>query len=308
MKTIEEIVMTKAFFELTDQERLQIKSLAENQEDYDKLKKLLSGTASFFIDNRVTASVGMRDHIMEKLYPPTVASLKWYQSIWLFLFPNNKAFYQYPAFQLAGVFLVFFGIFSLWQNPIKDNKLANNSIENKVEDNKKLVLIDEADYEADKKDSFQDGNQNESVNISSDIEGEAIVPETITVKEVEVEYNDEIGVLNEESIYTFDNSIITANKEKQSLSAPASINSQMSESVLAKPDLMDKMAVPVIETETTNEYFDDEKKFYNKDFDIIEVEKDRLSSNISSLKQELAKKNNSVTDIKGLGDLFFEVK
>ena len=128
MKTAEDIVKEKKYFELTEDERQLVNELATNEEEFDQLKYLLSQSNDFFNSRKVEASNEMREHIMEKLYPPSASSLKWYQTLWLFLFPAEKSFYQYPAFQLVGVLLIFVGLFSVWQNPFENDNLAKNTV------------------------------------------------------------------------------------------------------------------------------------------------------------------------------------
>ncbi|MFK8045180.1 MAG: hypothetical protein AB8B72_06780 [Crocinitomicaceae bacterium] len=127
MNTVEDIVKRKEFYELTAEERLIVKDVAQNETEFNEFKHLLIESSSFFEGRKVTASSEMREHIMEKLYPPTTKSIAWYQSIWFFLFPSNKSFYQYPAFQFATILVVFFGVFTLWKSPFETKELAVNT-------------------------------------------------------------------------------------------------------------------------------------------------------------------------------------
>jgi len=127
MNTAEDIVKNKEFYELTPEERLVVKDIAQNEADFNELKYLLTESASFFGGRTVGASNEMRQHIMEKLYPPTAKPIAWYQPILVFLFPPQKSFYQYPAFQFASILVIFLGIFTLWKSPFETKQFAVNT-------------------------------------------------------------------------------------------------------------------------------------------------------------------------------------
>lgn len=321
MKTVEEIVMTKAFFELTDQERLQVKDFAENQEDYDKLKTLLSSTNHFFSENKVVASEGMRDHIMEKLYPPTAESIRWYQSVWLFLFPPNKSFFQYPAFQLVGVLVVFIGIFSLWQNPIKKDELAQNSDLNKANDYKESTLLIEEQDE--KMDSFQRQDKNEDLAIVPDIivdkvEEEPIPPRAIQSELKDVYNESESEFFDEEPdlVGALDNSVTpNANFMDHTplvVTAPSSILSDSKNLRSYSSDQMSGTVVADLEHVAANKQdklvLEKAKKREKEEFNLVEIQEKKPVFKESRRSQDRLIKNNSVTDIDGLIDLFFEIK
>ncbi|MDX1350376.1 MAG: hypothetical protein R3279_09015, partial [Putridiphycobacter sp.] len=74
MKTVEDIVKAKQYFELTPEELMLVSEVVESEDAYEKLQYLLRHTEQYFENHKVKASDGMRDHIMEKLYPPVSSS------------------------------------------------------------------------------------------------------------------------------------------------------------------------------------------------------------------------------------------
>ncbi|MFK8037161.1 MAG: hypothetical protein AB8B74_02640 [Crocinitomicaceae bacterium] len=322
MKTVEEIVMTKSFFELTDQERLLVKELAKNQEEYDQLKILLSGTSSFFSETKVTASEGMRDHIMEKLYPPTPISVKWYESFWLFLFPENKSFYQYPAFQIVSVLLVFIGLFSFWQNPLQNDELAqnNNSVvakehktlrneeeqSNPMEDIIDTVNHQEAEIpspkankvsttSADRDDKYIEMSNNENKDKNYFVESEALTEETDLRSKLDDEVVREVVSPSVPAFEPTNN--VVSNIEMNHTSSGA--------------DMIDESTVTLTEAKLQDNYsfdVDKETRFEKQELSVVEIQKKKSNFKAIRLNGNGSTKNNSVTNIEGLVDLFFEVK
>ena len=303
MKTVEDIVKQKKYFELTPNERDLVKEFASNEEEYDNLKYLLSESGQYFDSRKVEASSAMREHIMEKLYPPITSSVKWYQSVWLFLFPPQKSFYQYPAFQLVGVLLVFVGIFTLYQSPFKTVDLAqNHSVQDLKEVKQPITIVEDSS----------------TLEINENIEPE--------LKSVEKEFSEENTVVGEGLVDNQDKYLDAKIEEEVSFQAEDDISREITSDYLF--DVSVPAAAPMLEKESlapisaNNEIVKTESSFTstdatqeNYDEKLVETQVSQVTvKKINGLKANRLSRDKdlsssvSVTENNNLKFLFFEVK
>jgi hypothetical protein len=118
----EEIIISKEYFELSPSELSQISEYASNKADFDDVKSFLMDTKSAFDNERITTSTELDNNIMAHLHAEPANRVIWYNSFWLFLFPKDKQFYKYPAFQLAVSAIVAIGVFGLIDNTSLDQE------------------------------------------------------------------------------------------------------------------------------------------------------------------------------------------
>ena len=303
MKTVEDIVKQKKYFELTPNERDLVKEFASNEEEYDNLKYLLSESGQYFDSRKVEASSAMREHIMEKLYPPITSSVKWYQSVWLFLFPPQKSFYQYPAFQLVGVLLVFVGIFTLYQSPFKTVDLAqNHSVQDLKEVKQPITIVEDSS----------------TLEINENIEPE--------LKSVEKEFSEQKTVVGEGLVDNQDKYLDAKIEEEVSFQAEDDISREITSDYLF--DVSVPAAAPMLEKESlapisaNNEIVKTESSFTstdatqeNYDEKLVETQVSQVTvKKINGLKANRLSRDKdlsssvSVTENNNLKFLFFEVK
>ena len=303
MKTGEDIVKQKKYFELTPNERDLVKECASNEEEYDNLKYLLSESGQYFDSRKVEASSAMREHIMEKLYPPITSSVKWYQSVWLFLFPPQKSFYQYPAFQLVGVLLVFVGIFTLYQSPFKTVDLAqNHSVQDLKEVKQPITIVEDSS----------------TLEINENIEPE--------LKSVEKEFSEQKTVVGEGLVDNQDKYLDAKIEEEVSFQAEDDISREITSDYLF--DVSVPAAAPMLEKEslapisanneivkTESSYTSTDATQENYDEKLVETQVSQVTvKKINGLKANRLSRDKdlsssvSVTENNNLKFLFFEVK
>ena len=303
MKTVEDIVKQKKYFELTPNDRDLVKEFASNEEEYDNLKYLLSESGQYFDSRKVEASSAMREHIMEKLYPPITSSVKWYQSVWLFLFPPQKSFYQYPAFQLVGVLLVFVGIFTLYQSPFKTVDLAqNHSVQDLKEVKQPITIVEDSS----------------TLEINENIEPE--------LKSVEKEFSEENTVVGEGLVDNQDKYLDAKIEEEVSFQAEDDISREITSDYLF--DVSVPAAAPMLEKEslapisanneivkTESSYTSTDATQENYDEKLVETQVSQVTvKKINGLKANRLSRDKdlsssvSVTENNNLKFIFFEVK
>lgn len=133
MKTAEDIIISKRYFELNAAEKEAVKEYASNEEDYEAMRWFLISTGNEFAKEKIEPSSDLRRGVMAHLNQKQAAPKTiWLNGVSAFLFPSDKKFFQYPAFQMAAVAAVVVAIVLIYnQNPISDNQemALNNQTE-----------------------------------------------------------------------------------------------------------------------------------------------------------------------------------
>lgn len=129
MKTAEEIIISKRFFELSPSEKEAVKEYASNEEDYEAMRWFLISTGTAFAADKITPSAdlkrGVMAHLNQKQMP---AKTIWLNGLTTFLFPTEKRFYQFPAFQMAAVAAVIVSVVMIYQmNPMQEDLAVNET-------------------------------------------------------------------------------------------------------------------------------------------------------------------------------------
>lgn len=145
MKTAEDIIISKRFFELNASERDAVKELVSNEDEYEAMRWFLTSTGETFAKEKVEPSSDLKKGVMAHLQQKQTATKTiWLNGVSAFLFPSEKKFYQYPAFQIAAVAVLFVSVVAVYNTSSKmDESLAvnDNQIIQTPEEN--LVIADE---------------------------------------------------------------------------------------------------------------------------------------------------------------------
>jgi len=131
MKEAEEIIISKRFFELTPSELEAVKEFAANEEDYEAMRWFLQQTKSSFAEEKIEASPSLRAGVMAHLNQQPSGKTISLNGVGAFLFPTQKKFYQYPAFQIAAVGILLVGFVFMYDGTLSegDQGLASNDLQ-----------------------------------------------------------------------------------------------------------------------------------------------------------------------------------
>lgn len=117
MKTAEDIILAKRFFELTSSEKELVREYASNEEDYEAMRWFLISTGSVLAQEKIEPSSNLRNGVMAHLNQKQAAPKGlWLNGIAAFFFPQNKPVYRYPSFQLAAVAALFVTVVLIYNN------------------------------------------------------------------------------------------------------------------------------------------------------------------------------------------------
>jgi len=134
----EKIILTKNFYELSPSEKEAIKDYAQNETDFNEIKSFLSTTKQTFDQQKLHVSDNLSQSILNHLNQPVSQKKTWYNSLILFLFPEQKRFYQYPAFQITFASLLILFIINIIPDISNDGQLAVNNEISTPEDKQKV--------------------------------------------------------------------------------------------------------------------------------------------------------------------------
>lgn len=125
----EELIITKKYFELTPSELKIVSELVSNEAEFDDMKSFLMATRSAFESQKIKSTPDLDEKIMAHLHASPAQNKVWYKSFMLFLFPRDKHFYKYPAFQLVAVSVLIFGVFNIINfDSLKGESLAYEDV------------------------------------------------------------------------------------------------------------------------------------------------------------------------------------
>lgn len=134
---VEDIIKTKRYFELTAEELAEVSNYATSEVEFDDIKSFLLSTQQLVQDQKIKSTPELDDRVLNYLNQSYTTATPWYNSVLLFLFPRDKQFFKYPAFQLAIASLLVFGVFNMVNfSSFNESKMA-------FEDVQKLKVIEE---------------------------------------------------------------------------------------------------------------------------------------------------------------------
>jgi len=144
MKDAEDIIISKRFFELTPGELEAVKEFASNEEDYDAMRWFLKSTKSTFEEEKIDASPALRTSVMAHLSQKKPSQTIWLNGVGAFMFPSQKKFYQYPAFQIAAVAIILVGFVFMYDGTLNsDKELAVNENDDLIGNGNKEIISNE---------------------------------------------------------------------------------------------------------------------------------------------------------------------
>jgi len=110
---VEHIIKTKHYFELTAEELAEVSNYASTEMEFDEMKSFLMSTEQTVNSQKISSTPELDDKVLNYLNQSYTQVVPWYNSVLLFLFPRDKQFFKYPAFQLGIASLLVLGVFNL---------------------------------------------------------------------------------------------------------------------------------------------------------------------------------------------------
>ncbi len=110
---VEHIIKTKHYFELTAEELAEVSNYAVNETEFDDMKSFLLSTQHTVQNQKIISTPDLDDKVLNYLNESYAQTVPWYNSVLLFLFPRDKQFFRYPAFQIGIASLLVFGVFNM---------------------------------------------------------------------------------------------------------------------------------------------------------------------------------------------------
>jgi hypothetical protein len=152
---VEHIIKTKQYFELTAAELVEVSSYASNEAEFDDVKAFLVSTQQAVKNQKINDTPELDDKVLGYLNQSYTPVTPWYNSVLLFLFPRDKQFFKYPAFQLGLASLLIFGVLNMVNfSTFKEGKMAFEDVEKyqnkeKVEiDSVEELIVSEPEFKA----------------------------------------------------------------------------------------------------------------------------------------------------------------
>lgn len=129
IKEAENIILNKEYFELSEEELATVSELVQNAEEYEEMKWFLASTQQALVSDKIEASPDLKRRVMEHLEQPKEDRKFWLNGVVVFLFPEDKKFYQKPAFQMSLAALLIIGFLMVYDRPFQENDMAINDSE-----------------------------------------------------------------------------------------------------------------------------------------------------------------------------------
>ena len=118
--SVEDIIRTKAYFQLTPDELVLVKEYAATAEEYDEMRWFLQNVNDAFQSQKIDASPGLKTRVMEHLEKSDKKVGVAPGGVRRFFFPQGASIIQMPGFQLAAAAAVVIGVFIVIGNPLED--------------------------------------------------------------------------------------------------------------------------------------------------------------------------------------------
>lgn len=214
---VEQIIKSKKYFELTAKELAEVSNYASNETEFDDMKSFLLSTHQTVKNQKITNTNELDDKVLNYLNQSYAQTTPWYNSVLLFLFPRDKQFYKYPAFQLtiASLF-VFVAINVVNFSSFEADKMAfNNSEEYEAKEPVEIEILEEveesvSDLKNDKIEVIEQKLEKENEMIKSELTSvpSSKLNEMDILKDLDVNYSfsfaDEVVEEESEGISVFD--------------------------------------------------------------------------------------------------------
>lgn len=126
IKEAENIILNKQYYELSVDELATVSELVANAEEFEDMKWFLASTQQALVSEKIEATPDLKKKVMEHLNQPKEKRRFWLNGVIPFLLPEDKRFYQKPAFQMSVAALLIIGFLLINNNSFKDSTVALN--------------------------------------------------------------------------------------------------------------------------------------------------------------------------------------
>ncbi|WP_027420009.1 hypothetical protein [Crocinitomix catalasitica] len=123
---IEDIILNKEFFELTEEERTLVNEIAADEDEFEAIKWTLSQTRNEFDKSQIIPSGELRSKVMAHLEDSDRKKVLWLNSVGAFMLPKEKSFFQKPAIQIGIAAVLILGFLTVFKFDVNEPNLANN--------------------------------------------------------------------------------------------------------------------------------------------------------------------------------------
>lgn len=196
---VENIILNKEYFELTPEELTAVSDLVQSAEEYEEMKWFLMSSQTALAGEQIEASPELKDKVMDYLHQDEKNRKFWLNSVGAFLWPEEKRFYQKPAFQMSLAALLIIGFIMVYDKPLDEGEMAINDTtiqpegEGKVSE---IITTDETSIDEDTEGDFL-ADEIGSEELSEDMEiEEVMVNRMIASGESEDEIIDKLEVVD----------------------------------------------------------------------------------------------------------------
>ncbi len=195
IKEAENIILTKQYYELSADELATVSELVANAEEFEDMKWFLASTQQALVSEKIEASPDLKKKVMAHLNQPAEKRRFWLNGVIPFLLPEDKKFYQKPAFQMSIAAVLIIGFIMINNNSFKDSTVALNDgkmIEDKVGGEKSGEMIPEEAEEVSSTLVLEEPESAEDLG-GAELANTRVVEDAVVYEIVEEEEIDEIG-------------------------------------------------------------------------------------------------------------------
>ncbi|OIQ36437.1 MAG: hypothetical protein BM555_02710 [Crocinitomix sp. MedPE-SWsnd] len=183
----ENIILNKEYFELSADELATVSELVQNAEEYDEMKWFLASTQGMIAQEKIEATPELKNKVMAHLNQSESKRRFWLNGVIPFLLPEDKKFYQKPAFQMGMAALVVVGVFMFMPDKLDDPSLALHDRDSELKE------FEDNTISSGEQQNFQDEKDEEAESISDvttidlDLEDKGIsrIENPVVIDEVE---------------------------------------------------------------------------------------------------------------------------
>lgn len=149
IKEAENIILNKEYYELSTEELAAVSELVGNAEEFEDMKWFLASTQQVLVSDKVEASGELKTKVMTHLNQPAEKRRFWLNGVIPFLLPEDKKFYQKPAFQMSLAAVLIIGFIMISSRSFKNSSVALND-RNEIQEKTIDFDISDKDAEAEK--------------------------------------------------------------------------------------------------------------------------------------------------------------
>lgn len=125
-----DIILQKTFQQLSSDEKLEMKDLFENEDEFNQIKFMLNSLDQLKSEDRSKPSENIKsslDHLFHQTYQNK--GVLWYNTVGTFFISNDKSWYQQNLVRIAAVLLILFLFIPFWKTNLYENKPQLSKLE-----------------------------------------------------------------------------------------------------------------------------------------------------------------------------------